>query len=133
MSKSVILRTDGGSRGNPGPAAIGYVIEDQTGKVIKEQGRYLGEKTNNEAEYLALITGLEEVKKLGAEEVKCYLDSELVARQLNREYKVKDKALASLFVKVWNLSQSFKKISYHHVLRGQNKRADILLNQVLDQ
>ncbi|MFH1111728.1 MAG: ribonuclease HI family protein [Patescibacteria group bacterium] len=133
MHKKIILRTDGGARGNPGPAAYGFVIEDENGHVIKESGQYLGEKTNNEAEYLGLIAGLEEVKKLKAEDVKCFLDSELVVKQLNREYRVKDKNLASLFVKVWNLSQSFKQISYHHVMRGQNKRADWLLNQILDQ
>ncbi len=133
MTKKVILRTDGGSRGNPGPAAYGLVIEDETGAVIKESAKYLGEKTNNEAEYLGLIAGLEEAKKVGVEEIKCFLDSELIVKQLNREYRVKDKNLATLFVKVWNLSQSFKKVEFRHVLRGQNKKADWLLNQALDQ
>jgi len=76
---------------------------------------------------------LEEAKKLKAAEVTCFLDSELVVKQLNQEYRVKDKNLGTLFVKVWNLAQSFKKVEYKHVLRGQNKRADWLLNQVLNR
>ena len=132
MIKKVILRTDGGARGNPGPAAYGFAIEDASGKVIQQGSKFLGVKTNNEAEYLGLIAGLEEAKKLKAAEVTCFLDSELVVKQLNQEYRVKDKNLGTLFVKVWNLAQSFKKVEYKHVLRGQNKRADFLLNQVLD-
>ena len=133
MIKKVILRTYGGARGNPGPAAYGFAIEDASGKVIQQGSKFLGVKTNNEAEYLGLIAGLEEAKKLKAAEVTCFLDSELVVKQLNQEYRVKDKNLGTLFVKVWNLAQSFKKVEYKHVLRGQNKRADWLLNQVLNR
>lgn len=132
MSRIIILKTDGGARGNPGPAAIGVVLEDEQKKVIKEFGRYIGETTNNQAEYQALLAGLTEAYKLGAEEINCYLDSELVVKQLKREYKVKDKELAPLFIKVWNLSQNFKKISYHHIPREQNKHADMLVNKALD-
>lgn len=132
MSKIIILKTDGGARGNPGPAAIGVVLENDKGKVLKEFGRYIGETTNNQAEYQALLAGLIEAHKFGAEEVSCYLDSELVVKQLKREYKVKDKELASLFVKIWNLSQNFKKISYHHIPREQNMHADMLVNKALD-
>jgi len=132
MAKVIIVRTDGGARGNPGPAAIGVVLEDEHGKVLKEFGRYLGETTNNQAEYQALLAGLEVAQELGASEVRCYLDSELVVKQLQQEYKVKDKGLAPLFVKAWNLSQLFSKISYHHVPREQNQRADALVNQTLD-
>ncbi len=128
----MILRTDGGARGNPGPAAIGVVIADEQGGMVREFGRYIGETTNNQAEYQALLAGLEEAKKLGATEVHCYLDSELVVKQLRQEYKVKDKGLAPLFVKVWNLSQSFTKVTYTSVPREQNKRADMLVNQTLD-
>lgn len=132
MSKFV-LRTDGGARGNPGPAAYGFVIEDESGQVIKEGSKFLGDKTNNQAEYEGLLAGLEEVKNLGASAVTCFLDSELVVKQLRQEYRVKDKALGVLFVKVWNLSQQFKKVEFKHVLRGQNKRADWLLNNELDR
>lgn len=131
--KTIVLRTDGGARGNPGPAAIGVVLEGEKGKVLKEFGRYLGEATNNQAEYRALLAGLEEAKKLKAEEVCCYLDSELVVKQLKQEYRVKDKELAPLFVKVWNISQSFKRVTYHHVPREQNRRADALVNHTLDR
>ncbi len=133
MTKKIILRVDGGARGNPGPAAIGVVLEDETGKVIREFGKYIGETTNNQAEYQALFFGLEEAKKLGATEIKCFLDSELVVKQLNREYKIKDADLGKWFIKIWNISQKFTNVTYAHILRGQNKRADWLLNQALDQ
>ena len=124
------IHTDGGARDNPGPSALGVVFGPP---ISKGYSQYLGKKTNNEAEYLGLIAGLEEAKKLKAAEVTCFLDSELVVKQLNQEYRVKDKNLGTLFVKVWNLAQSFKKVEYKHVLRGQNKRADWLLNQVLNR
>ena len=133
MSKTLILRTDGGARGNPGPAAIGVIIEDAHGHELKTLGRYLGETTNNQAEYQALLTGLTEAKRLGANEVHCYLDSELVVKQLKLEYKVKDKELAPLFVKVWNSVQEYKKVTFHHVPREKNRRADALVNRVLDE
>lgn len=133
MGKILILRTDGGARGNPGPAAIGVVLENEQGKVVREFGCYLGEATNNQAEYQALLAGLGEAKKLGATEVRCYLDSELVVKQLKQEYKVKDKELAPLFVRVWNLAQHFKNVSYRHVPREQNRRADALVNSALDE
>lgn len=133
MNTVLIVRTDGGARGNPGPAAIGVVLEDEHGQVVREFGRYLGETTNNQAEYQALLAGLEEAKKLKAKEVRCFLDSELVVKQLNREYKVKDKALAPWFVKVWNASQNFTKATFSHVTRDQNRRADALVNQALDE
>ncbi|MBU1039218.1 ribonuclease HI family protein [Patescibacteria group bacterium] len=130
---NLIIRTDGGARGNPGPAAIGVVIETCAGQVVKKFGRYIGKATNNQAEYQALLAALQEVQKLKAEMVTCYLDSELVVKQLNREYRVKDQALAVLFIKIWNLSQGFKKISFHHVLREHNKAADALVNEALDK
>jgi ribonuclease HI len=133
MDKVFTIRTDGGARGNPGPAAIGVVIEDSKGAVVKSFGRYIGETTNNQAEYQALVAALEEVKTLGAKEVHCYLDSELVVKQLRQEYKVKDKGLASLFVKAWNLSQSFNKVTYTSVPRERNSAADSLVNQALDE
>ncbi|MBI5765600.1 ribonuclease HI family protein [Candidatus Falkowbacteria bacterium] len=126
-----ILHTDGGARGNPGPAGIGVVLE--IGKEKKLFKKYIGEATNNQAEYRALILGLEKAKEFGVEEIKCYLDSELVVKQLNREYKVKDKGLAPLFVKIWNLAQGFKKISYKHIFREQNKLADRLVNEAIDE
>jgi len=133
MVKTLILRTDGGARGNPGSAAIGVVIEDKTGQEIKTISHYIGEATNNQAEYKAIYAGLKAAKEIGAQEIICYLDSELVVKQLKLEYKVKDKELASLFIKAWNLAQEFKEIKFIHVPRERNKRADWLVNQALDK
>lgn len=127
------LFTDGGSRGNPGPAAIGGVLYDTEDKIITSFSKYLGETTNNQAEYTALLTGLELAQKHQVRELSCFLDSELVVKQLKKEYKVKDAGLAKLFVKVWNLSQNFQKISFTHVRREYNKEADLLVNQALDK
>ncbi|MFC1788193.1 ribonuclease HI family protein [Patescibacteria group bacterium] len=136
MTKKFRIYTDGGSRGNPGPAASGAVLKDlkdgKEGEVIDTVSRYLGKATNNQAEYTAIIIGLERAKHLEAVEVEMYMDSELAVKQLNGEYKVKDPDLAKLFMKVWNLSQSFKKVTYTHVRREKNKEADALVNQSLD-
>ncbi|PIT93890.1 ribonuclease H [Candidatus Falkowbacteria bacterium CG10_big_fil_rev_8_21_14_0_10_43_11] len=130
--EKLIIHTDGGARNNPGPAGIGAVIYDEKKNIVKEISEYIGETTNNQAEYKAVIRALEEAKKLGADELEFYLDSELVVRQLNREYKVKNKELAPLFMKVYNLSQGFKKISFQHVIRERNKEADALVNKAID-
>jgi ribonuclease HI len=124
--------TDGGARGNPGPAGIGAVIWSGNNLVGRHR-KFIGETTNNQAEYQAVILGLEEARKSGAGEVEVFLDSELVVKQLNREYKVKDKDLAPLFVKVWNLSLGFKKITFHHIPREKNKEADKLVNEAIDK
>jgi len=133
LQEKVKLYTDGGARGNPGPAAAGVVIKDSIGDLIESFGEFLGEITNNQAEYQALILGLEHVKKIGAKEVEVFMDSELIVNQLNRKFKVKNKDLASLFVKAWNLSLGFKKITYQHIRREQNKAADAEVNRVLDE
>ena len=148
--QKIKIYTDGGARGNPGPAGIGVVIKDGD-KIIKEVKKYIGETTNNQAEYQALILGLEELGKMSEQgvlggsasnleaepptsvEVDCFLDSELVVKQLNREYKVKNKDLAPLFVKVWNLSQGFKSCKFWHIGREQNKEADRLVNEAIDE
>lgn len=128
----LITFTDGGSRGNPGPSAIGVVIKNSHEKTIESFGRYIGDTTNNQAEYRALVAALEAVSRIGATEVQCFLDSELVVKQMNREYRVRDADLQPHFVKIWNLSQKFKRISFHHVPRGRNKEADALVNKALD-
>lgn len=133
MSKKLILFTDGGARGNPGPAALGVVLQNASGKIIKEVSQYLGEATNNQAEYQALVRGLEEAKKLKADEVSVFMDSELVVKQLSREYKVKDKELAKLFAQVCNLLNSFKRYKINHIARAANTRADMLVNRELDK
>lgn len=128
----LLIFTDGGARGNPGPAAAGVVIKNEKGKILAAFGRYLSETTNNQAEYRALILALEHALKLNGAEIACYADSELMIKQLNHEYKVRDPNLAPLFLKIWNLSTKFKKISYHHIFREKNKEADKLVNETLD-
>ncbi len=129
----IIIFSDGGARGNPGPAGIGAVLYDENKKIVSEISQYLGETTNNQAEYRALIAALKEAKRLKAEELACYLDSELVVKQLNREYKIKNKDLAPLFLEVYNLSLSFKKISFTHIPREKNTVADSLANKAMDK
>lgn len=124
--------SDGGARGNPGPAAAGIVIKNDSGQTLTSFGKYLGEQTNNYAEYMGLILGLEKAKELKATEVKCFLDSELITKQMNRLYKVKEPTLQKLFIKAYNLSQNFKKITYTHVLREKNQEADAEVNKILD-
>jgi ribonuclease HI len=126
------LFTDGGARGNPGPAAIGGLLYEDK-RIFATFSQAIGETTNNQAEYRALIKGLELAVKHKIKELNCYLDSELVVKQLNREYKVKDKDLAKVFVKIWNLTLKFKKIKFFHVRREANKEADALVNQALDK
>jgi len=129
----IIIHSDGGARGNPGPAGIGALLTDDKYQTIATISQYLGVTTNNQAEYRALLAGLKRAKELGADEVECYLDSELVVKQLNREYKVKNKELAPLFVEIYNLSLGFKKINYIHVRREYNKDADRLANEAMDR
>ena len=128
----LIIHTDGGARNNPGPAGIGAVLYDENKQVVKEISEYIGEATNNQAEYKAVIRAMEEARKLNASELEFYLDSELVVKQLNREYKVKNKELAPLFMKVYNLSQGFRKVTFKHVIRERNKEADALVNKAID-
>ena len=92
----------------------------------------MGVETNNKGEYQALIAGLEEVKKMGAKTVRCFLDSELLVKQMRREYRVKDKDLQSLFIKVWNLAAAFKNVTFNHIAREQNKEADAEVNKALE-
>ena len=132
-NKKFTIYTDGGARGNPGPAGIGAVIKDEDEEVVFEISDYIGEATNNQAEYQAVIAAIEKAKKLGADELEFYLDSELVVKQLNREYKVKNKELAPLFVKIYNAVMGFKKVTFKHVLREKNKEADKLVNIAIDK
>lgn len=137
--KKIFIFTDGGARNNPGPAALAVVIKDENDNLIKEYGEFLGEKTNNEAEYEAVISALKKVKhlfgkkKIKEMEVEVKTDSELLARQLNGEYKIENANLQPLFMKIWNLKIDFGKINFRHVAREQNKRADRLVNDILNQ
>lgn len=130
--KHVIIHTDGGSRGNPGPAASGAVLSVD-GEVVAEISRFLGVTTNNQAEYMGAIIGLEKAKEMGFERVEIVMDSELAVKQLNREYKVKEPGIAQRFLEVWNLAQFFQKVTFRHVKREHNKAADALVNKCLDE
>jgi len=129
----LIIFTDGGARGNPGPAAIGVVIKNEKKKTIKEYGEYLGKQTNNYAEYAAIISALKKAKELKADEVECFLDSKLVVEQLNQRWKVKEPALQKLFVQAYNASSQFKKATFKHIYREKNKESDALVNDTLDK
>ena len=133
----IIIQTDGGSRGNPGPAAVGAIILQQ-GQILKKYGESIGQATNNQAEYQAVIFALKKVKLLFGKkkakemEIEIKIDSELVVRQLNHEYKIKEKELQPLFLKIWNLILDFKSVSFKHIRREENKEADQMVNQALD-
>ena len=131
MADSIIIYTDGGARGNPGPAGIGIVLK-RGEETVEEFGAYIGDATNNQAEYSALLAGLERATKYTDTELHCILDSELVVRQLNGEYKVKSEQLKKLVHQVRSLEQRFKQVTYEHTLRAGNQRADALVNQALD-
>lgn len=128
----LIIFTDGGSRNNPGPAGIGFVIKDENGQNLEAKGEYIGVATNNVAEYTALIKALHAAKKYDHESIECFLDSELVVKQIKGEYRVKDENLKKLLDEVRELI-FFKNVSFTHVLRSKNKEADALYNKALDE
>ena len=127
--------TDGGARGNPGPAAIGVLICDSGDEIIAEHGEAIGEATNNVAEYRALLDGLKRAMEIGATELECFLDSELVVKQMRGEYKLKNFALQKLHDEAEKIARALHKVSYHHLRReaGKMPRADQLVNWALDQ
>jgi ribonuclease HI len=128
----VVVHVDGGSRGNPGPAAVAAVAAGPDGETLAERKAYIGEATNNVAEYRALLFGLELARELGAEEVEVVNDSELVARQIGGEYKVKHAGLKPLFTEAMGELRKFHKWAVRPVRREQNARADELVNEALD-
>jgi ribonuclease HI len=137
--KKIIIYTDGGSRGNPGPAAIGAVFCNEKGEIFKRYSEYLGESlTNNEAEYQAVIFALKKFKALFGKklakntEIELRSDSELLIKQLNGEYKILDSKIAPLFLKIWNLKLDFKKVKFKLIKREKNKTADSLVNETLN-
>ena len=137
--EKIIVQTDGGARGNPGPAAIGVVYKSDNEVLVKKFGQTIGRTTNNVAEYQAVILALKKAKQVFGKE-KCkqmqfdfLVDSELLVKQLNHEYKIKEEELQSLFIQIWNLMLDFGAVTFQHVPREQNKEADALVNQALDQ
>jgi ribonuclease HI len=137
--KKVIIFVDGGSRGNPGPSAVGFVFCNEKGQIFKEYSEYLGENiTNNEAEYRGVILALKKFKALFGNklakntEIELKSDSELLINQLNGEYKILDEKIQPLFLETWNLKIDFKKIKFKLISREKNQEADRLANQALD-
>ena len=134
MGDKIVMYTDGGSRGNPGPAAIGVWIQT----LDKKYGECIGERTNNDAEYEALIFGLKKIKALLGKvkakgfEIECFLDSELAVKQLNHEYKLKEERIQKYFITIWNLMLDFREVKFNHVPREENKVADGMVNEALD-
>lgn len=128
-----IIYTDGGSRGNPGEAGIGIVIEDMEGNIIKELSQYIGIQTNNVAEYKALSRALEIALDMGIAKVKCRLDSELVTKQIKGEYKVKNERMIPMYNMVMPLVHKFDEFHIEHIRREYNKKADALANKAMDE
>ena len=126
------LSTDGGARGNPGPAAYGYVLETEDGTVLAAHGEKIGVATNNVAEYSALIAGLEKALELGVGEVEVVSDSELLVKQMTGEYRVRNEALRELSTKASRLARQVGDVSYRAVRREHNELADRLVNEALD-
>lgn len=137
--KKIIIYTDGGSRGNPGPAAAGVMFCNEKGQSIKEYSEYLGDKlTNNEAEYKAVIFALKKFKAVFGKklaknsEIEIRSDSELLVKQLNAEYKILNENIQPLFLEIWNLKFDFKRLKFKQISREKNKQADRLANEALD-
>ena len=127
------LWTDGGARGNPGPAAFGYVLEDDTGTVLAAHGEAIGVATNNVAEYRALIAGLERAVEVGVRELDVISDSELLVKQMKGEYRVKNETLRDLSVQASRLSRRIPRVRWNAVRREHNELADRLVNEALDR
>ena len=130
----VNLVSDGGCRGNPGQGAIGFIILDEKNRVLARVGKCIGYTTNNQAEYMALIEGLEHVASFTKGTVHCYLDSELVIKQVKQEWKIKDEKLEKLLYRVWDKESSFKKVTYMHLPRTHRaiRAVDKIVNKALD-
>ena len=132
-ANEVIVYTDGGSRGNPGPSASGFVVYDRDGELLFEGGKYLGITTNNQAEYQAVKLGLEKALELSAQVVSFRLDSQLVASQLTGVYQIKNRDLWPIHESIKDLILKFQKVTFTHVRREFNKEADAMVNKILDR
>jgi ribonuclease HI len=126
------LSTDGGARGNPGPAAYGYVLESEDGQVLAAHGEAIGRATNNVAEYSGLVAGMTKAAELGVRELEVVSDSELLVKQMRGEYRVKNEALRDLWEQANDLERRFARVRYTAVRRAHNELADTLVNEALD-
>ena len=129
----LFLYTDGAARGNPGPAGVGIIIKNERGEIIKKYYEYIGIKTNNQAEYEAILKGLSCIQRYRPDEVVCFLDSQLITNQLLGLFKIKNSELKKYFQKVKKQSRFFPKISFFHIQREKNKEADQLANKAIDE
>lgn len=132
MSRLTIY-SDGAARGNPGPSGAGWVLLNEKGKLLTENCQFLGHLTNNQAEYRALLLALKEAKKMGGKEIAVFSDSELMVRQLNKEYKVKNEGLRPLFEETLLTLSQFQSYTITHIDREKNEEADQLANQAIDE
>lgn len=133
MSEPIVVWIDGASRGNPGQAGIGVLIQNNEGETLNEISEYLGDdKTNNQAEYSALIKALESCKELGVKNVKVLSDSELVVKQMKNQYRVRSEKIKNLHKKAKRLESEFQEVAYNHVSREKNSIADNLANKAID-
>ncbi len=132
MNKKLVINTDGGARGNPGPAGIGVIIKSEDGEMLYQYGGYIGEATNNVAEYKALIKALQEAKHLGGTSLRIQMDSELIVKQMHGTYKIKEPTLQGLAQEVIKLLKEFSGHTFVHVRREFNKEADAMVNQAID-
>ncbi len=130
--RRLVIYADGAARGNPGPAGIGAVIEDERGRILKEISQFVGHKTNNQAEYMALIQGLEVAAEYQADAVQVRLDSKLLVHQLRGEYKVKSPLLKPLMSQVQELLARYRVVGIEHIERNYNRAADRLANRAID-
>jgi ribonuclease HI len=126
------LYTDGGARGNPGPAAYGYVLEGEDGDLVASEGVAIGVATNNVAEYRGLVAGLQRALELGVKDVEVVSDSELLVKQMRGEYRVKNEGLRALYEQAQEVAREIGKVAYRHVRRADNELADRLVNEALD-
>jgi len=138
--KKITIYTDGGSRGNPGKAAIGVVFYNEKDQIIKKYGEYVGDNlTNNDAEYMAVIFAMKKFKSLFGKsiaeisEVEIRSDSELLVKQMNGEYKLSDEKIQKFFIEIWNLKVEFKNVKFKHIPREKNAEADRLVNEALNE
>lgn len=135
MKAKLKVYSDGASRGNPGPSAIAFLVLTEDGEIVKKHSRYIGMRTNNQAEYEALINALEFASSLIDQEVVCYMDSELVVKHLNRDYQVRDPKLKPLWLKANELANGFLKVTFVHVPRTDIyiQEVDLMVNETLDR
>ncbi len=128
----IITYSDGGARGNPGPAGAGFVVQTSTGKVLLKQGIFLGERTNNQAEYIALYKAVEKALAFSPDHITCYMDSLLAVKQMSGEYKIKEPTLKQIATQIMEMAGDAR-ISYVHVRREKNTEADAMANIAMDK